>query len=97
MECFEDISYGVNAKEGETESEANHREFSIHNQKDAYAKSYFRQVSIQEESEFMYRYATIDFGPEWEQEHGCSIIMQNGKLIARYSNDTYFGLYEEEE
>lgn len=93
-ECFDGISYGVSVKEGETETEANHREFGIYNQEDAYAKSYFDGVSIQEENEFKNRYATIDSVPVWEQEHGCSIIMKNGQLIAKYSNDPYFGQYE---
>jgi hypothetical protein len=96
-DAFANVSYGVDAREGETETEANFREFGIHDKEDAYNQSDFDCVAIDGDDDiFQNRYGMIRFYPVWEQEHGCGIVMQNGKLIARYSNDVYFGRYEEE-
>lgn len=92
-QAFEEISYGVELLEGETETEANHRDFEIFNPEDAYRKSFFKRISIPEEPKLTNHYAVIDFSPEWES-HGCSIIVKNGVIIARYSNDWYLSKYE---
>jgi hypothetical protein len=97
QESFASISYGVDVLEGETEAQANHRDFGIHSREDAYAKSDFSRVSIREAPEVKNNYAAIDFSPDWEREHGCSVIMKNGRLIAKYSNDVYCGQYEDVE
>jgi hypothetical protein len=84
-------------REGETETEANFREFGIHNKEDAYDQSHFYHVVISGEDDVLKnRYGLILFYPVWEDEHGCGIVMKNGKLIARYTHDVYFGQYEEE-
>jgi hypothetical protein len=94
QEDFDNIDYGFTPAEGETYQEVNRREFGIHNAEDAYAKSRLEQLSIREEEPGQrHRYGAIDFDSEWAG-HGCSIIMQDGRLIAVYSSDWHFSQYE---
>lgn len=101
LRCFEDIDYGVEARPGETELAANQREFGIYTADDAYAQSHFIRLAIPEpepeEARLRHRYGAIEFEPQWEAEHGCSIIRQDGRLIASYTNDYYFSKYEPSE
>ncbi|GAB3838829.1 DUF6985 domain-containing protein [Hymenobacter jeollabukensis] len=91
---FDNIDYGVQPGEGEIYQQVNRREFGIYNAEDAYAKSNLQHLSIpEEELGLRHRYGAIDFEPEWAG-HGCSIIMQDGRLIAAYSNDWHFSQYE---
>ena len=93
---FENINYGFGPDTGEPELVVNQREFGIYSAEDAYAKSNFTRVSIPEEPKLRHRYGAIEFEPEWAG-HGCSVIMQDGQLIATYSNDWHFSQYEDDE
>jgi hypothetical protein len=93
--AFDAISYGVDILPGESETEANHRDFNIHTRDDAYAKSHFRRISIPGDPALKNDYAAIEFEPEWDPEHGCSVVMKNGQLIDTYSNDVPFGRYDD--
>lgn len=95
LDSFGNISYGFRVAPGETELAANQREFGIYSADDAYAQSKLTQLSIPEEPALCHRYGAIEFEPEWAG-HGCSIIMKDGQLIATYSNDWYFGQYEDD-
>ena len=96
LDRFESIDYGAEVQPGETELAANQREFGIYNADDAYAQSHFTQLAIPEPEKpgLRHRYGAIEFAPPWEAEHGCSLIMQDGHLIASYTNDYYFSKYE---
>jgi len=95
-DAFEATSYGVDVLPGETETEANHRDFGIRTPDDAYAQSRLVRVRIKHDPELRHRYAALDFESPWDMEHGCSVVMKNGKLIARYSHDVWFGRYEDD-
>ena len=51
--------------------------------------------SIPEEPKLRHRYGAIEFESE-RAGHGCSFIMQGGRLIATYSNDWQFSKYEDD-
>ena len=96
LDTFEKVSYGFEAAPGETELEANQREFGIYSAEDAYAQSNLTQLAIPEEPALRHRYGAIEFEPEWAG-HGCSIVMKDGQLIATDSNDWYSSKYEDDE
>ncbi|MBO2011605.1 DUF6985 domain-containing protein [Hymenobacter negativus] len=95
LDDFENINYGFGPDTGEPELVVNQREFGIYSADDAYAQSNLTLVSIPEEPTLRHRYGAIEFEPAWAG-HGCSIIMKDGQLIATYSNDYYFGRYEDD-
>ncbi len=87
QDSFEDTDYG--AEEGQT----NYDYFNIHNLEDAHKKSFINRVQIFEEG-LKNRYAFVLFYPEWEQEHGCGIVLQNGIPIDTQQHDPRFKQYE---
>lgn len=93
LDSFDDIDYGVEPAAGETLRQANQRDFNIYSADDAYAQSHLVRLAIPEKPTLRHRYGAIEFEPEWAS-HGYSIIMQDGRLIATYSNDWYFSRYE---
>lgn len=96
LDDFENINYGFGPDTGEPELVVNQREFGIYSAEDAYAQSNLTCLSIPEEPTLRHRYGAIEFEPTWAG-HGCSIIMKDGRLIGTYSNDYYFGRYEDDE
>lgn len=94
QEDFDNIDYGFTPGEGETYQEVNRREFGIHNAEDAYGKSRLQQLSIREEEPGLrHRYGSLDFDAEWAG-HGCCVIMQDGRLIATYSDGWHARQFE---
>lgn len=91
---LESIDYGADVQPSETELAANQREFGLYAADDAYAQSNLRRLSIPDEPALRHRYGTIDFEPQWETEHGCSLILQDGRLIATAANNPSFRRYE---
>ncbi len=88
---FENIHYGFDASDGESDIEATQRGFGIYNIEDAYANSNFERVVIHDNASVTDNaYFGIQFLPVWEDEHGVCVIGKNGKLIATYSNDVTF-------
>ncbi len=96
LDDFENISYGFGPDTGEPELVVNQREFGIYSAEDAFAQSNLTRVSIPEEPTLRHRYGAIEFEPAWAG-HGCSVIMKDGQLIGTYSNDYYFGKYEDDD
>jgi len=87
QESFEDIDYG--AEEGQT----NYEFFNIHSMEDAYKNSHFNVLQIFED-ELRARYTFVLFYPQWELEHGCGIVLQNGVPIATEMHAPRFKKYE---
>jgi len=97
LECCENISYGFKVKKGETESEANQREFGVYNDDDCFIKANLEEVYIEDDllDYRNNRYVKLCFYPPWEYDHGIDLILKNGKLLD-YSgeNDTDLGQFE---
>jgi len=52
-------------------------------------------VVIDESEQGYNRYVKIVFYPAWENEHGCELIVKNGKLLDFYGEcGTYIGQFE---
>ncbi|MEL6844094.1 MAG: hypothetical protein AAFP02_12865 [Bacteroidota bacterium] len=81
--CCEEASYGVEVREGESETEANLREFGVSSAEDAFREAGLPRISIEDDQKEQrkHRYVTICFYPPWEQEHGCELVLQNGSLL----------------
>lgn len=95
LQCCEDISYGVDILDGESETEANLREFEVSSPEDAFAQANLRYVSIWEDALRINRFVRITFYPPWEDEHGCELILKNGQLLD-YTGEsgTYLGQFD---
>jgi len=97
LECCEQISYGYDIPNGETEKEANLREFGVIDEASALEKANPTHVVIQEDEFSNHRFVRILFYPEWETEHGCELILKNGNLLNYYGEgDTYLGQFDDE-
>ena len=95
-ECCEAISYGFEVLEGETETTANLRNFGINTAESAFEKSNLDHVVIEEDKLRKNRFVKIVFYPEWETEHGCELILKNGKLLNYYGESgTYLGQFDD--
>lgn len=81
LDCCEQISYGIEIQEGETETQANLRAFGVAEEKDAFEKAQIHHVVIEEDPLRKNRFIRLIFYPEWESEHGCELILKNGKLL----------------
>ncbi|MEO1623515.1 MAG: hypothetical protein AAFV25_00055 [Bacteroidota bacterium] len=81
LACCESTSYGVDILEGETETEANLREFGVAAPEDALKKANLDHVVVEENKFLKNRFVTLVFYPQWEQEHGCELILKNGRLL----------------
>ncbi len=96
QDCCKSISYGFDVQEGENETAANLRAFGITNEIDAFQKSNLDHILIREDEGLKNRYAVLVFYPPWEQEHGCELILKNGKLLNFCgANDTFLAQFEE--
>ena len=84
QDCCEETSYGFDLKEGETETEANFREFGVKDEDSAFQKANFHHALISEDSLRKNRFVKIVFYPDWEEEHGCELIIKNGELLDYY-------------
>lgn len=97
LACCENTSYGFDTKEGETETQANLREFGVKNEADAFEKANLHHISIEDDEveKRKNRYVKICFYPEWESEHRCELILRNGELLD-YSGEhgTYLTQFE---
>lgn len=96
LECCENISYGVEVLAGETEREANLREFGVEDKLSAFEKANLDHVTIEENLDTKNRFVRIIFYPEWEAEHGCELILKNGELLDYYGESgAYLGQFED--
>lgn len=97
INCCEEASYGFEVKEGETEAETNLREFRVANKNDAFNNANLHSISVHDDEMEgrTNRYVQICFYPEWEEEHGCTLVLKNGVLLD-YSgdHDTYLDDFE---
>ncbi|NOK33556.1 hypothetical protein HMI49_10130 [Corallococcus exercitus] len=82
LACCEDISYGVEPEPGETEAQANLREFGVASEDDALANATFKYASIDDGSDAFLegRFVRLIFDVPWEGEHGCQFVLRDGKL-----------------
>lgn len=78
--CFDVTEYGItDPKENETHIAANMRAFGIYTPEDAFKSANLESVSIYGGNDrYKNRYINLQFYPEWEDEHGCDIVLQNG-------------------
>jgi len=83
VKCCEEASYGFESKDGETLAETNLREFGVSNKDDAFNKANLESININDDEmgERTNRYVEICLSPEWEEEHGCSLVLKNGVLL----------------
>lgn len=83
LRCCEEASYGFEVRGGETETQANLREFGVSSPEDAFREAGLPNISIEDDTKEKrkHRYVTICFYPIWEPEHGCELVLQNGKLL----------------
>ena len=96
LQCCEQISYGVEIQAGETETEANLREFGIKNEIDAFEKTRLDHAVIEEDALRKNRFVRLIFYPAWESEHGCELILKNGKLLDFVGEgQSYLGAFDE--
>ncbi|RKH70966.1 DUF6985 domain-containing protein [Corallococcus aberystwythensis] len=81
--CCEDISYGFDPLPGETEVQANRREFGVATDADALAQANLKWVRIEDnaDSGLKGRYVLLQFDTPWESEHGCQLVLKDGKLL----------------
>jgi hypothetical protein len=90
--ALEGTDYGVDALEGETLAQANHRDFAIHTPADALDKSHFRRVTIHGEV-FANRYFSLLFETPWgDLQH---VVAKNGRLFTVYQDGVWFGQFDE--
>jgi hypothetical protein len=97
-ECCENISYGFESNQGETEVEANLRQFGIGSAEDAFLQANLDHIVVDGDDEVMRKnnYVKIVFYPPWEAEHGCELILQNGKLLDYVGESgTYVAQFED--
>lgn len=81
--------------DGETETQANLREFGISNEENAFEKSYIDHIVVDESEQSNNRFVRIIFYPVWEEEHGCELIMKNGIVLDYFSESgTYIGQFD---
>lgn len=96
VESCENISYGFDILDGETEIEASMREFGIENELTAFEKANLGHISIEEDELRKNRFVTIVFYPAWEAEHGCALILKNGDLLDFYGEcGIYLGQFDD--
>lgn len=94
--AFTLTDYGCVPNEGETDLEANFREFEIFNKENAYAKSEVTKIHIRQESdELKGRYAEIKI--DSASDNLLSIIIKNGKIIDFDYDGTHLGWFEKDE
>ena len=92
--CCEAASYGFEVLPGETETEANMREFGVSDKASAFNNVSLDHVRINEADLESHRFVRLVFYPEWEQEHGCELILRDGELLDVVGeNDTYLGQF----
>ncbi|MEM8863880.1 MAG: hypothetical protein AAGD96_36690 [Chloroflexota bacterium] len=92
--CCEEISYGVEVKEGQTETEANHEAFGVFNGDDAFKKSSFMYLLINESNEeFVGNYGLLNFDNEWES-HISVVVMKDGEIVGHGESGVYVGQFE---
>ncbi|MEO0468917.1 MAG: hypothetical protein AAF206_04790 [Bacteroidota bacterium] len=93
--CCEAISYGFDPRSGETETQANLREFGVQDEASAYEKANLDHVSITEDRLRTNRFVVLRFYPPWEDEHGCELILKNGVLLDFFGEGgTYLGQFD---
>ncbi len=92
--CCEDISYGVDIREGQSETEANHEAFQVFNREDAYNKSNLLYVMIHEgDQSYPSNYARLHFDNEWEG-HMCVMVVKDGKVVGYGEDGLFIGQFE---
>lgn len=97
LACCEHTSYGFDILDGETETQANLREFGVSNEEAAFEKSYINHIVIDESEQNDNRYVRMVFYPVWEEEHGCELIIKNGVLLNYFGESgTYIGQFDNE-
>jgi hypothetical protein len=77
--CIKTTSYAINdlpLKPGQSEEDSNREFFGLHSIEDAFEKSNLKYIWIDCEEEE--RGFAITFRPVWEDEHGISILFEDG-------------------
>ncbi len=93
-ECCVDSDYGAEVRLGQTQPEANHELFGVHNPEDALAKSHLKYVCIDENEEGLKgNYGLFTFDNEWNS-HLDVIVMKDGKIVGRGDSGLYLGAFE---
>lgn len=92
---METTGYGLEVREGQTETEANLDDFGIHDAATAYARTTLKYCLIIEDkqSEYTANYATLFMDNEWET-HGVDIVIRNGRVVGGGENGLWIGQFE---
>ena len=91
--AFNVADYGVEPLEGESNVEANFRDFGISNADDAFAKSSIQAVHVFDK--FKGRYATINI--DTCSNNDISLILKNGRIIDFGDDGAFLGWFDEDE
>ncbi len=91
--AFYVADYGVEPLEGESNKDANFREFGIRDAEDAFAKSNIEAINISDK--FKGRYAKIMMNTG--SENYISLIVKDGRIIDFDDDGTFLGWFDEDE
>lgn len=97
LDCCEATSYGFEVMPGESEKEANLREFEVKNETEAFLQANLYRAYIEDDEleKRNNRYVRLSFYPEWENEHGLELILKNGELLDHCGEgDTWLTQFE---
>ncbi len=93
--CFESTSYGyAESSDLEDETEINREAFSVRTPANAFRAARLAGASIELEDALTHRYAVLEFDVPWEEEHGCGIVLRDGRPIGWGSADIHGGQFE---
>lgn len=93
-QCFECVDYGVRAEPGQTHTDANRSAFGVFSPDDAFQKSRFTHLLIEEENQqYPNNYGHLYFDNEWEG-HFFVVVMKNGRLVGYGEDGLHIGQFE---
>ena len=92
---MEVVGYGVDVREGQTETEANIESFGVRDAAAAYAGTTLRYCWIDEENQASYaaNYATLQMDNEWES-HGVNVVIRDGRVAGGGEDGIWVGQFE---
>jgi hypothetical protein len=94
ISCCDSINYGFPRRAGESEAEANRREFGVGDREGAYRQSRLKYILIDEdEEELKGHYAQLMFDAEWHSSL-CAVVMRDGKIVGYGEDGLYLGRFD---
>ena len=93
--CCETTGYGVDVAEGESEAQANHREFGALDAEGAWARTRLEELQVFEDDqdEYAANYARIALDNEWES-HGVRVVVRDGVVVGGGEDGLFIGRFE---